>query len=336
MATQSKLKHAPGTSDDVKQMYEILKKMENNEQMDSDSNLSDDEDDELDSDDEEDLLGDDDLSKRLEGIDLNDADAIWSKLTEGERQEFDKIVQSEDVTSILPKFSAWWEKQIQRKLVTELNGDEKDETEVNRVEHPKIVDKIVDFARISTRPPASCILNNLTNVLASYTSMVRFFYGEQETSKHEAISYLMAVCANLRTNANFDDTSLAIESIRQDALNEGYSIDESDLRQMKKDVDHLMAGSIQDKQNNVFVLAALSDLHRLFSAIKIEMKSKPMDTSNQVPNDPASDQQKLESEQFSKRFNDRKVNSCQNLDKGKLTAIIKKLEYYLAYVSKYH
>lgn len=339
MALQSKPKNL---SDDVKQMYEILKRCENNEATDSDFELPDDEDDELDSDDETDMPDDNDLSKRLEGIDLNDADAIWSHLTEAERQEFKKIVQSEDVTSILPKFVGWWEKQIEQKLVTELNGDEKDESEENSIEHPKIIDTIVDFGRISTRPPASCVVNNLVNVLGSYASMVRFFYGDFESSKNEAVNYVVGICGNLRSNANFDDSDLAIESIRQDGLNEGYSIDESDIRQIKRDVDCLMEGPIQNKQNNTYALAALSDLHRLFAAVKTELRSsktKPVDSSNQVQESSATsnDQSKpstSESETFSTRFNDQQVK--QRLERGKLTAILKKIEYYLAYVSKYH
>lgn len=345
MALQSKMKNATSPSDDVKKMHEILKRVESGDQaIDSDFELSDDE--ELDSDDDEDRpIDDDDLSKRLEGIDLNDADAIWSKLTDSERQEFNKIIQSEDVTSILPKYNAWWELKIKRKLVTEMNGDETGNSEAEPViEHPKIIESIVDFARISTKPPAACVANNLVNVLAGYTSMVRFFYGEYETSKQEAVKYLLSVCANLRTNANFDDADVAIESIRQDAHNEGYAIDEHDRRQMRKDIDNLMEGPIEDKQSNTFILAALSDLHGLLSAVKTEIKSShskelvSANTGSSGADDGATSsiETNTDSEKFTKRFNDRKVNGCLNLKKNKLIAIIKKIEYYLAYANKYH
>lgn len=344
MALQSQPKNAPGSSDDVKQMYEILKRIENNEMTDSDFEVPDDDDDgdELDSDDETDMPDDNDLSKRLEGIDLNDADAIWSHLTDAEKQEFKKIVQSEDVTSILPKFVGWWEKQIEKKLVTEMNDEEEDEPEENNIEYPMIIEPIVDFGKISLKPPASCVVNNLVNVLGSYASMVRFFYDDYETNQNEAVNYVVGICANLRTNANFDDSDLAIESIRQDGLNEGYSIDDSDVRQMKKDVDCLMKGPIQNKQSNTYALAALSDFHRLLLAVKTELKSaktKPVDSSNQAQEnsataDAVSKPSSSESETFSTRFNDQQVK--QRLEKGKLTAIIKKIEYYLSYVNKYH
>lgn len=338
MTIQSKLKNTPGPSDDVKKMYEILKRVESDQPFDSDCELSDEE---LDSDDEEDLPDEDDndLSKRLDGIDLNDADAIWSKLTETERQEFNKIIQSEDVTSILPKYNAWWEMKIKQKLVTEMNGDETDEPE-SKIEHPQIIESIVDFARISTKPPATCVANNLINVLAGYAMMVRYFYGDYETNKHEAVKYLLSICANLRTNANFDDSAVAIESIRQDAHNEGYAVDTQDVKQLKKDIDNLIEGPIQDKQTNTFILAALSDLHPLLSAVKSEKKnphSKPAvavnatsDGEGTSSNDPTAD-----SDKFTKRFNEHQINDGLNLEKGKLTAIIKKIEYYLAYAKKY-
>lgn len=342
MTMQSKMKKATGRSsdDDVKKMYEMLKRVETQEQNDSDFELSDDEE-ALDSDDDEyppEDDGDDDLSKRLEGIDLNDADAIWSKLTESERQEFNKIVQSEDVTSILPKFNAWWENKIKRKLVTELNGNDTDEAEL-KVDHPQIIERIVDFARISTKTPAPCVLNNLINVLAAYASMVRFFYGEYNANKNEAVNYLVAVCANLRTNANFDDEDMAIESIRHDALNEGYSIDDHDVKQMRKDVNNIMEGPIQDNQTNTFVLAAVSDLHRLLLAMKADMKCTQTQTKTEMSEvngaSSSSSEPSNVSGQFSKRFSDQKKNVCLNLEKGKLTAVIKKIEYYLAYAKKY-
>lgn len=334
MAMQSQSK-ASETPEDVKKMYDILKRIESNELNDSGSDLSELSDEELDSDDADDSVEQTDLSIRLKGIDLNDADAVWSKLSESERQEFQKIIQSEDVTSILPKFSAWWEIQIKRTLVTEMNGDEKAEP---TVEHPKIIDGILDFEQISTKPPAECVGNNLTNVLAGYSSMVRYFYGEYESNVTEAIDYLIAICANLRTNANFDDSDLAVESIRQDAINEGYSIDRGDIRQIKKDVEQLTNGPIENQSTNTFALAALSDLHRLLTAAKTEIKSTKSKTktssSNSTAEEKDSDQKKSENDQFSKRFSDHK--SALRLEKSKLTAMIKKIEFYLAYVKKYH
>lgn len=350
-------------------MYEMLQRIENDPPITGDFDLSDDE---LDSDDDGDEEyeaadgdDDDDLAKRLEGVDLNDADAIWSLLNENEREEFNKIVQSEDVTSILPKFNAWWETKVKKKLITEMNGDETGddlEQSTESVDHPKIIETIKDFGLISTKPPAPCVTNNLINVLAAYASMVRYFYGEPETNKFDAVDYLLAICANLRVNANFDDSAVAIESIRQDAHNEGYAIDEPDVQQIQNDIECFMNGPIEGKQTNTFMLAALSELHRLFSATKAAQKytngtkdvngsagpansesshsfSKSESSPTQQapsPSDTSSSEQAKASDQFSKRFSSsQRSNECKHLEKVKLTALIKKVEYYLAYVNKF-
>lgn len=361
MSYQSKSKNPPKQSADVKKMYEMLRRVENDPPIAGDFDLSDlelDSDDDEEDDDEEDGTGNDkddnDLASRLEGIDLDDADAIWSMLNENERSEFNKIVQSEDVSSILPKFSAWWEKSIKRKLVTEMNGDETEQPEES-VDHPKIIESIKDFGLISTKPPAPCVINNLINVLASYTLMVRYFYGEPDTNKSEAVNYLLAICANLRTNANFEDSSIAVESIRQDAHNDGYLVDEHDVRQIQKDIDCLMQGPVQDKQTNTYLLAALSELHRLLTAMKTEQKSthgngndngaaegmemnmdQATDTNTSQEAVIDSSQNTNQSEQFSKRFTkSNRIQEYKNLEKVKLSPLIKKIEYYLAYVNKF-
>lgn len=58
-----------------KKMLEILKR----------NHLNDEEDSELDSDDEDDVA---DITNRLAGVDLDNADQVWEKLTEDEQQEF--------------------------------------------------------------------------------------------------------------------------------------------------------------------------------------------------------------------------------------------------------
>lgn len=63
------------------------------------------EEDAVDSDDEEAAL---DLGERLAGIDLDDADKVWEKLTGDERQEFMAFLKSEDVAKYVVKWEPWW------------------------------------------------------------------------------------------------------------------------------------------------------------------------------------------------------------------------------------
>lgn len=70
----------------------------------------------LDSDDEndeEEEEEDDDLSSRLAGVSLDDADAVWQRLSSSERAEFEKLLQTGGITELLPEFSPWWEKYVE-------------------------------------------------------------------------------------------------------------------------------------------------------------------------------------------------------------------------------
>lgn len=321
----------PGLSDDIKRMYQILKRMESVQSIGSTISDFDISDDDLDSDDEFTSVNNEDLSKRLEGINLDDADAIWSKLTDSERQEFEKIVQSDDVSSILPPFNPWWESKVKKPMIEELNSKEQTKPVA---QHPEISNAIVDFATISTKAPAPCVANNLVNVLAAYTLTVRFFVGDHLNSAEEAVNYMLSVCANLKTNANFDEPSLAIESVRYEAINEGFHIDDDDVQHMKKDIDNINEGDDPAKFSNVYVLAALSDLQRMLVAAKGSKKSKDQ-TKASTSCQAVQSTRKETTEEFARKFADHQILHFNNVDRSKLNTCLKKIEYYLAYVKKF-
>lgn len=346
MALQSQLRcgtldDIPGLGDDVKRMYQMLKRMESNQSMNSDFDISEEE---LDSDDEgvdATADGQSDLSKRLEGINLDDADAIWAKLTVAERQEFEKIVQSDDVSNIMPPFSPWWENKVQKVLIQEINNEEHsvEHEYEHSVDHPSIYDSIVDFDTISPKAPAPCVAYNLVNVLAAYTATVRFCMGEHMHNAIEAVNYLMKISANLQTNANFDDQNMAIESVRFESHSAGFSIDVDDVQQMKKDIDFISEGPDPSKQSNVFILAALCDLHRLLIAAKATKKlshSKQMCPQRQATHASAQcSSNSPEFQRFAKRFGDHKIAEFYDVERPKLNATVKKVEYYLAYAKRF-
>lgn len=50
--------------------------------------------------------------------------SAWKELTVAERQEFDKIVQSDLVSSMKPTYNPWWGNKVQKVLIQEINNDE--------------------------------------------------------------------------------------------------------------------------------------------------------------------------------------------------------------------
>jgi len=326
----------PGISDDIKRMYQILKRMESCQSTGSgisDFDISEEE--ELDSDDD---VPDVDLTQRLEGINLDDANAIWAQLTESERKDFEAIVQSDDVNTLIPTYSPWWENKCKAPLIEEIphsssataSSSSSTASIPRRItECPDIVPVITDFSQISTKPPAACVNNNLINVLAAYTSTIRFFLADHLDTPHEAASYIIAICANLKTNANFDEPTAAIDSICYEAHNEGFNSDHIDVDVIKKDVDFITEGSDPAKPSTTYILAALSDVHRLLKTAKSEKK-----VSADVHASAAYAKGK-EFEQFVNRLGDHKIADAQTIDKAKLNSSIKKIEYYLSFVKKF-
>lgn len=206
---------------------------------------------------------------------------------------------------MLPPYEAWWLKE--KKLIEEIS-ETKDVPSA-----PEILTNIVNFDTISSKPPADCVKHNLKNVLAAYVLSVRFFNGEHETSAHEFTNYFITTCANIKSNFNFDDDDIAIESVVHSCRNEGLTIDAAQGKLLHEDVQQISKCSLR-------VLAALSDIHRSMSQAKRSKFTKR----------PAN-----EKSDFSRKFFDHEIINFENLDKTKLNAGIKKIEYYLALVAKY-
>jgi hypothetical protein len=60
---------------------------------------------EVDSDDDDD---DDDLADRMAGVNLDDANSVWDKLSVQEKEEFQRILACGDPGSIIPSWQPWW------------------------------------------------------------------------------------------------------------------------------------------------------------------------------------------------------------------------------------
>lgn len=102
----------------------------------------------LDSDDEE------PLAERLAGIDLDDADKVWSVLTEEEKSEFGQFASSVDkVEQVMEEWVPWWEPQPVI-LVQEVEDDDDDDKKKDSkdVLPPTIVDNIPPLITLTVRP----------------------------------------------------------------------------------------------------------------------------------------------------------------------------------------
>ncbi|XP_055694926.1 zinc finger HIT domain-containing protein 2 [Lutzomyia longipalpis] len=291
----------------TKKMYEILKRMKH-----LDDNGEEDDIEEIfnpslnESSGESDLDSDDDtpaadLACRLDGVDLNDPEAVWSKLTKEEQQEFESIINAGDITNLVPVNTPWWVKLSEEKLVREASS-------VEESNHPEILSNIRNFKEISRITPAPCVRHNLTNILAAYAFSVRYFNGDYVNNPQEFAGLLANISGNIKCNANYDSDLLAIESVAHEAQNEGIALDSETKRALQEDVEMILRKSPQ----NIAVLAALSDIHRILASAK-----KPKE------------KEKSSSGVFSKKFIDRA--GLKEIEQSRIRVYLKKIEFFLAF-----
>lgn len=94
-------------------------------------------DDSIDSDDENAVA----LEDRLKELNLEDADAVWSVLTEDERNEFEALLNQGDVGAILPQWQPWWMYHRERKIVEEIDRKDSDVDALKKCPNLKLVPK---------------------------------------------------------------------------------------------------------------------------------------------------------------------------------------------------
>ena len=79
-----------GSAEDKLKMLEMLKKLEEQGR-------------------DEDAFDAEDLEERLQDIDINsDPEGVWSALTENERQEFESVVKSGEISNLIDVWVPWW------------------------------------------------------------------------------------------------------------------------------------------------------------------------------------------------------------------------------------
>ncbi|XP_055903381.1 zinc finger HIT domain-containing protein 2 [Eupeodes corollae] len=286
-------------TEDVKKMYDILNRL--NQQFEEDEFDLNAQPTELDSDDEAVDAEDeeDDMASRLEGIDINDSEEIWKRLTDVEKKDFQFQIENGDIVKLVPKYSPWWSAHSNKLVVP-----------ISDISIPEICDSIPVFSKIYKKEPPSCIHNNLWNVIAAYATTVKYFNGEHKTNPWEATKYLVALSANLRKNANFPDADQAVVSIQIEALTEGIPLPCDEFVEIEKDCRQIVSGGIE------FKLAALSDT---LNTLKIAKDQQFGKNSKQTDSE------------FNQRFESHLVS---DLSKSSLNLIIKKLEFYLSFVNK--
>lgn len=303
-------------------VIEMLQRLEQSEESAEDEELFEEE---MDSDDE--AENEIDLADRLMNVDLNDADGIWDKLTEAEKQEFKSIVYNGEINQIVNIVEPYWTLKIVTKLVRPVDEVE-DDTKAIYQKFPKIYDKIKDFSKISKVDPNKCIIFNLMNVLGAYTYIFRYYNGDHFDYAEEAANNLISISTNLNSNAIFESAELAIQSITMECLNSGLYSDDNTKDLILSDVKLIFQGPGNLTNRTDLILAVISDLYNLLKFVKNMKKHTKLDDGKEgIEEAESSTKQKFNSD-----FNDGKADCKWLEDLGKMNGFLRKIEYYLSFV----
>jgi len=292
-------------SDESKsKMQQVLRRMAaSNEQE-----YQDDEDEDSDDDEDEDATA---LAERLAGIDLDDADKVWEKLTPSERRDFDQLLSKGDVASLLPQFTPWWKLKVPIQKIQELDAP-KDEEFKNHC--PEIWENIPKLSELfGSKEPSPLLKFSVLNLLYSYAYGVRFLYGDHEDSLEfiDIVESLVGTSGSL-AGVNYDLADTAVEAAASAVnLHTHLAVSLDFSRSVKQDVYDLIKGpSPEDPQ--YYLLASLSDLREQFiNAIKLVKKKVE-------PKKPSRFAQKM-----------------PELDPKVLKTHLKKIEFYISWASEY-
>ena len=175
---QDELKYLSGSNNHSKQdeirnkTVAALKRLEEHEPQLDIQNES------LDSDDDE------DIADRFEGVDLEDADKVWEKLVESEKLEFEKLLESGEISKFIPKFVPWWDYHFDENtsLIEEF-----EENTITKVKSESFINELqekipkVDFESvkklsilIGDRPPSPLVKFGIVNVAYAYAYVLKY------------------------------------------------------------------------------------------------------------------------------------------------------------------
>lgn len=298
-------------------MIEILKRVHEADigndilKEDFDENNSDDEDCVLDSDDEQELV---DLESRLQNVNFEDPNELWSALSDTEKQEFEALLKNGEAEKLLPKWIPWWTHRIERKLILSVEEDIMDV--YKDLKYPILID-VPLFSELQKASPY--VYFNMTNVIYAYAYTALYYIGDYLNCAEDAASVFLIVCANMRNNEIFKDIDSAIESVVTNIKSVDWLPQNQECLAALRDAGALILQGPGVEMKTLYISAALSELHRLLTIAKKEISTHKNAKSNQ---------------EFTKRFPHRRDNDI-NLSRKNIILCLKKLEYYLSWVKNY-
>jgi len=78
-----------------------------------------------------------DLETRLQNVNFEDPNELWSALSEAEKQEFEALIKNGEAEKLLPKWVPWWTYRVEKKLIQPI---EEDIDACSNLKYPALID----------------------------------------------------------------------------------------------------------------------------------------------------------------------------------------------------
>ncbi|EEB15467.1 hypothetical protein Phum_PHUM369840 [Pediculus humanus corporis] len=168
------------SSHDKKKILDILKASQIHHQ--SDESL-----------DSDDSTCSNDLATRMENVNLDDDENVWTKLTSEEKREFRKVIASGNILNLIPDSDPWWISLKKKVLIQECDNDN-------------------------------------INDQSSYPPVISWFKSYHKEMPIESVSTLIALSAALRTNSVFNNSIEAFMYFEEDCAQYDRNLINEDLK----------------------------------------------------------------------------------------------------------
>ncbi|XP_011501150.1 PREDICTED: zinc finger HIT domain-containing protein 2 [Ceratosolen solmsi marchali] len=252
------------------------------------------------------------LEKRLENINLDNANELWSALTAYEKQEFETLIASGEASKLLPLWNPWWTFSVSKKLIEEIDNTNNDQDYKNNCPQILNCSALKSISKVSP-----LIRFNIINTIYAYAFSVLYFNGEHHSSSFDAVYIFLQICDTLRVNRIFKDCSSAIEHVLLEiANNKILSGDQETILETKKAGDLILNGP-EEKNKSFYVITALSDLHQLLYKVKTKISKKQPEPIDH---------------EFNSKFQSSTDMKSIKISKTNISLFMKKIEFYITWL----
>lgn len=160
----------------------------------------------------------------------------------------------------------------------------------------------------------------IVNVIYAYTYIALYYNGDYLNFAEEASNNFLSICDSMRINKIFNDELSALQSIIQNVMQTEYLPKDQQTLEGFVEAGISIIRNPEKVKDTLHTCAALSELWRLLSAARKEIKVNKHKTTEK---------------QFSKKSTQDNEITNSNLSRKMLFACMKKLEFYVSWIKSY-